>query len=649
MSSRWLALSLLLLGLVPAAGCTDTQVQPLQSALSNVDNKLTLKGEVCTAPPDPRGFPVKVVAILDQSGSMCVSDPPGSQNGSGFCEQAAVQAIVPPGVTEPARVRAMRKLVQQFAAQPNVQLAIVPFETNVKNVWPPTASGQRFGDPSAVDDAYLAGLQTELGKGTDYQGALAYAYSIIASDITQTEQNNPELLPRTRYVVVFLTDGTPYPRCSANDSLATYATPETPYLTWADSPSAGDFCNLTDPTSPDQITGFITGTDRNQNYQLFAYVDQLMQLKQQYNVGDIRFHTVLLFNQAAVAACGTICQDLYGVFPGVSPGDYPAEAKKIASWVLTQLAQRGNGVYQEFTNGEIQDLGLGALDYSSLASQNVLKNLFVQALRATPSVDHREVDSDGDGVPDTVDNDYTLGTNRYLTDSDTDCFDDGFEQRHQDEGFQAANDVDTRGCDPDSPLTLGCACRDTDGDGLSQFTEAFMKTRPGIIDSDGDGIPDGVEVRYGLNPTVSNAGLDTDGDGIPDADEIKADADPSVRDLAFNQTLGYQYAVTPKPQDDGSICYDFTVSNLSLVTPPTHAGVGQGFNLFKVYFDQAPESGVTSDYGVWKTACAWAQYAPPSVRDPAGPELQLNDGDFYSPENLVSPSDYLNKCVGNAP
>src|SRR5438067_278801 len=133
--------ALALLAALLAIACTDTQVQKLAANETNIDDKLTLKGRVCTSPPDPTGFPVKVVVILDQSGSMCVSDPPGSQNGSGFCEQSAVQAIVPPGVTEPARVRALRKLVDQFSAQPNVQMAIVPFETNVKNVWPPTASG----------------------------------------------------------------------------------------------------------------------------------------------------------------------------------------------------------------------------------------------------------------------------------------------------------------------------------------------------------------------------------------------------------------------------------------------------------------------------------------------------------------------------
>ena len=76
----------------------------------------------------------------------------------------------------------------------------------------------------------------------------------------------------------------------------------------------------------------------------------------------------------------------------------------------------------------------------------------------------------------------------------------------------------------------------------------------------------------------------------------------------------------------------------------------QGYNLFKVWFAEAPESGVSTDYGVWKTACAWAQYEPPSLRVPLGPELTLDDADFRRPRDLVNDmSEYLTRCVGDAP
>ncbi|MHB8877664.1 MAG: cell-cell cohesion protein MtsD [Myxococcaceae bacterium] len=638
---------------VLALSCTDAFIEPVSTEPTNLDNKLTLRGRVCTSPPDPSGFPVKVVLVVDESGSMCVSDPPGSQEGSGFCEQAAVQAIVPPGVTQPARVRALNKLISQFtaanAAGGNVQIAVVPFETNVKNVWPPTTTGSRFARPDGSLTAYTAALQAQLGKGTDYQGALAYAYTLVAADIAEVSRVNPELLPRTRYVTVFLTDGTPFPRCSANDNLSQYADAQNPDMTWADSSGAGTFCNEIDPTSPDVITGFVKGTDRNQNYQLFSYVDQMMELKDQFNVGDVRFHSVLLFNEAAVRACGPICQDLYGTYPNTTPANYPAAAKAIAGWVLRQLAERGNGVYQEFNNGEINNLGLGALDYSSMVSPNVMKSLVVQSLSAVPAAGGRLVDTDGDGLPDTLDNAFTFKTNNFVIDSDKDGFDDKFESSRIDRGFRA-NEKDGRGCDCANPANWAC-CRDTDGDGLPLATEEFLKTSTGVVDSDGDGVPDGLEARYGLDPLTQMApGLDTDGDGIPDDKEFKADSDPTVRDREFYEEFGYQYETTAEKMPNGSTCYDFSVSNLSLVTPPTQAGKPQGFNLYKLWFGEAPESGVATDYGVWRTACSWAQYAPPTIRAPVGAELELQNTNFMNPSQMIGdPATFKTRCVGAYP
>ena len=93
-------------------------------------------------------------------------------------------------------MRALKKLVAQFQAQPNVQVAVVPFETNVKNVWPPTVTDQRFARPdSTIDDLHQPACRSQLGKGTDYQGALAYAYSLIAGDISDASKNNPAAAP----------------------------------------------------------------------------------------------------------------------------------------------------------------------------------------------------------------------------------------------------------------------------------------------------------------------------------------------------------------------------------------------------------------------------------------------------------------------
>lgn len=54
---------------------------------------------------------------------------------------------------------------------------------------------------------------------------------------------------------------------------------------------------------------------------------------------------------------------------------------------------------------------------------------------------------------------------------------------------------------------------DSDSDGLSNAMEASLNTNPNLVDTDGDGINDGIEViQYVTNPTST----DTDGDSIPD-------------------------------------------------------------------------------------------------------------------------------------
>lgn len=630
--------------------CTDASLQVPSAKLTSTDDHLTVQGTVCTHAPDPSGFPVKVIFIIDQSGSMCISDPPGAQANNGFCEQVNNLSIFPvaPG-SKPARILAAEQLARQFSSSPaDIEVAVVPFETNIQPPWPATGG---FAKPTGDLTSYLDNLQSQLGEGTDYQGVLNHVYSLIASDITKTAQNNPALLPRTRYVMVFLTDGSPFPRCAAPGDPGPFASvvPFQPWGTWPDSANTGEFCNLTTPPAKGGITGFVGGTDRNQNYQLFTIVDQIMSLKQQYNVGDIRLHTVLLLNVAAVNACTQAiptCQDLYWDPPVIVNN---ADAEKVSSWMLAEMARRGNGVFQEFKDGQIQKLALGALDYTSFAAPNAMKTLILQDLTSAPVNGQRLVDSDGDGLDDNRDNAFTLKTSPFLADTDGDCFDDNFEALHAKDGFDAVK-RDLRGCNPASPLTPNCTCRDTDGDGLDdRFAETYLGTNSNLVDSDADGIPDGLEVRYGLDPNRSNVGVDTDGDGIEDLEEIRAGTNPGQQDRDLHNAEGYQYTTTARPQPNGSICYDFTIANVRMHTPPSHAGQLEGFNLFKLWFAEAPESGVATDYGVWRTACLWAQYAPPGVRTPVGPSAQMVDGNFVDPSVLAQPGAYLTHCAGVAP
>jgi len=74
---------------------------------------------------------------------------------------------------------------------------------------------------------------------------------------------------------------------------------------------------------------------------------------------------------------------------------------------------------------------------------------------------------------------------------------------------------------------------DNDNDGLSDTLEAFLGTDPLLADSDGDGLTDYVEVDWGGDPLTYTEGMDlnplladTDGDGFGDGMEIAANHDP---------------------------------------------------------------------------------------------------------------------------
>jgi|GEM_PF-1996275 len=130
-----------------------------------------------------------------------------------------------------------------------------------------------------------------------------------------------------------------------------------------------------------------------------------------------------------------------------------------------------------------------------------------------------ETDSDGDGVPDYIEEFFGTDINRADTDNDglsdyTEIYVTGTDPTLADSDENGINDGD----------------EDADSDGLSNLEEIKYGTDPSLVDTDGDLISDYNEInKYGTDPLNE----DTDNDGVRDGVEIRINTDPLVYDSSF--------------------------------------------------------------------------------------------------------------------
>ena len=180
------------------------------------------------------------------------------------------------------------------------------------------------------------------------------------------------------------------------------------------------------------------------------------------------------------------------------------------------------------------------------------------------TTDPNDVDSDGDGINDgvedanqdgqatnTIGDSTTVGTGETdatLADTDGDGISDGDEINGTGPlaGIGSTNPLDTDsdnggtfdntelndGTDP----TVGAddAAADPDNDGLSNAQEAVLGTDPNVADTDGDGLPDGLEAGFdtSIDPgETSPFDSDSDDDGLTDGQEVNGlDGQPASGD-----------------------------------------------------------------------------------------------------------------------
>jgi gliding motility-associated-like protein len=90
--------------------------------------------------------------------------------------------------------------------------------------------------------------------------------------------------------------------------------------------------------------------------------------------------------------------------------------------------------------------------------------------------------------------------------------------------------------------TITVIVGDSDGDGVPDSIEVAQGTNPfdasSVKDTDGDGVPDYVEVQQGTNPNNSKDAIDTDGDGVPDYIEKAQGTNPLVAGDKIKDTDG---------------------------------------------------------------------------------------------------------------
>jgi len=565
------------------AGCTDVSLYGYNKEPSE-PNKLVLSGDLCTEDPTERGFPVKVLFIVDTT----LGDAP-------TCSTNPV-----PGCYAQQRGDSVQKVIRSFSG-PNYSYAIIRYASALKG----TPCGLKNLTPDGFtrdtqDPVTMIRCSDPLEYGRDIMSALSLASSVITGDVLQTPKG---LRARTKYVVVLLAYGAPTQTISSlwcggqNPPLD----PSRP-MTCPDG-SAGNECSC---AFNEKFCGDME--PKPADCERALYVDMIRQMKRfavENGAQELWFHTV------------------YQRDPGYNSSGTDDTA---AISLLTDLAIAGEGSLYMYPPGprptaaeatgscppgDSQAAGclFAPINFDSTQSVYLRKELIVANRNAQPTATGIEIDSDGDGLSDEFEK--KIGTDPTKVDTDGDYLSDKLEYIMRSVGLDPLR-TNLPPCNPKGtpPATVGgccppggcpnppdptvvCYCApdcdvdaagnvvmrpdcvdpnatpesilpwppecplpqsylpnafrpdlDTDGDGLTDCEEALIRTENTLLDSDADGLPDFLEFKYGTNALAADALADLDADGSSNSDEIRWHTDPRSKDLRLQEQEAYRYHFT---------------------------------------------------------------------------------------------------------
>lgn len=475
---------------------------------------VSVKGSVCAAPALEAWLPTKVLFVVDVSGSVQFTDPSHH------------------------RVEIVRGAVEALLDHPAASVAIATFSEAVLVHTQTGASTAFTRDPEVLARA-LDALERVDGL-SDHQVGLEQAFRLLVQDLEATA---PEVRARTRYSIIDLVDGLPFPMCCSEQS------------------DRLGICTR----GPD--IGFCGDVDYNLPHQLVEVAQDIASLGEIYGAGQVSLHTSLFLDTEAMGSA-----DARGCYTQPAVEVCPEDVRA----VLEPVAVAGGGVY-DVLEGIVLDTRRREL--GSLSLPTALGAVWVEQPALRFEAEGLALDADEDGLSDPAE--AILGTDGARPDSDGDGFSDAFEAR--DPGL-----APTRS-DPGCGLE---ARSDVDGDGLLACEEARLGTDDGDADSDRDGLVDGLEVRSGTDPMRDDAAEDLDGDGRSNRAEIEAGLRADLAEGRAAEGFGALVSLIAPP--DGSPCLEFEASNVRI------PAVGPGY--VRVHVTQrlaAPHEGPTAV----KTAC----------------------------------------------
>ncbi len=663
--------------------CTEAKLEPIPPIPQYRDDKVRLSGELCTSEPETLIFPLRVLFVIDSSVSMEVTDPPDPVTGT------------------TGREDAIRDIWTDLLDQgpEGVKIGIVRFSSQARSRTAQDLDGDSLPDTYYTADTNLLDVATAslavTDRTTNYINALGEAYFEMRTELLAADQ---ESLPLSKYVIVFLSDGIP-----DVDNAQQRATRDQQILEsvealnkLAEDFRVGEFAFHTAFISSGQeafdleaqallegmasegngsFRSFPNGEELN-----FLFID-LTILKRIFTIKTLsvlNLNAVLDKNQLLgepppleeeeeeeameeeevpiIIVDGepeevwTPDQNMFVDLNGDeqmdcgepmvdTDGDGLSDFVEIRIGTDPFIQDSDDDGLKDFLEWQFTDSGLDALDPEDS-----------QCYIPSPCIDENNdmlcdciLDFDADGLCDCIDPPVACA---YDGNDAPDCvpYDpvppgacaNG-------EGLDCVDEDEDGLCDcPDADLDGRCDYDDRDADDIHDCEEVFWGTAQLGVDTDADGLPDLSEIRFQTNPSKYDIQEDLDADSTPNGTEVLAQTDPVCDDASVRSRTSYRYTLEQTGLEGATTCYDFDVSNITLVptlarregTDSSELYPGDGWNRILIYAGEVAFDDPRA-FARYRVACVMASYSPDgNFKSPPSGRVRLSSADFIPAQDF---------------